>query len=1170
MTHLKLASVSTSVRLRVLPCLAATGWLLGGCAGWSAAQLPPQPSELGVVHRSGQTFVTWTERSDLAGERYRVYRHSEPITSANLASARRLLEVWEGSGRFLADRWDDNGTWHARYLERFVIADNQPQLAAGTGLLVWTLATSDLGGASSGQGYYAVTTVSPGGVENISSFGAGNTAGPVAESVADPLPVEASVPGNEGGHIFVQYYDLHTFNPTFYAPHPRNGFFGLSEADPAVAHALQYALTYSVGEPSAANCGGTVPARVPVVLYLHGWNGNTYPPQLGPSEYYCAFEIRPIDVSETWYFGFARSHDFRTGEEPAAGDTVVNYTEQRLLRSVYDLLRHPVLGPRADANRIYVYGHSMGGSGTLALALRYPNVFAAAYASEPMTDYRTSGDGGDADWREDVAWKWGSRTLNLPVSLGGPGNWAAHLTRYNGVGVWDWQNHQANIASRTADETVPIGVGHGRQDQVIGWTTQGRPFPAQAEAGRRCWGGWHANADHTWLGFAGLPPTLSPDASTAPFAGLAAVRNESVPGLSRASGNLPLPPPDEGAEGGFNQFVEWSASWNAWDGAPVDTASLWGISLRTVDGQPRTVDVTPRRLQTFRIVAGGDYAWENRRVSDDGLVASGHVTADAAGLVTVPSFAVTGTGNRLRLRPSGGPPANQPPVARLAVTPASGTAPLTVICNGAASSDPDGTISAHVWSFGDGSTGSGVQTNHTYTSPGVFTVTLTVTDDRGAQGSANATVTVTAAGTRPRPWRDTTRGVHVFNDQLPPNMSPALLRFCVTHYDGTQKMLRSDADALRALDPSFLILHYRLGHALGYRAADASCQPTGDWLGIIEGNAWVREWPGDSVVVESWLAHHPETGGQRVYNCDWGWYLAAVHDPGFQAFWRGEILRQLAANDADGLFMDSLSVPNYLGHDHYRPVLPAVDEAFETTWAQRIAAWLAWLKGQLAGQAWIVPNVGAWNTSRETTDYSAADGLMVEGFAMDGNASPYAADDWGLQLDRVLGFTRAGKTLLAQTYVDGAQERLFTLGSYLLVKGSRTYLNFETSDAPDWWPEYDVPIGAPLAPPAASIEALRSSVPGVYTRAFDNGSVWVNPAPSWDGGQVRTVTFPSPRYLAEFSGGGEVTPNGETTARVTYRQVSQVTLQPASAAVVLDTLPKVHVPRRHLGRAGGS
>ena len=58
-------------------------------------------------------------------------------------------------------------------------------------------------------------------------------------------------------------------------------------------------------------------------------------------------------------------------------------------------------------------------------------------------------------------------------------------------------------------------------------------------------------------------------------------------------------------------------------------------------------------------------------------------------------------------------------------------------------------------------------------------------------------------------------------------MSDAQVAFAVTHYDGTQKMTRDQADRLRAADPDFLILHYRLGHGLGYRAIDPPCQPTG-------------------------------------------------------------------------------------------------------------------------------------------------------------------------------------------------------------------------------------------------------------------------------------------------------------------------------------------------------
>src|SRR6185503_17132114 len=48
-----------------------------------------------------------------------------------------------------------------------------------------------------------------------------------------------------------------------------------------------------------------------------------------------------------------------------------------------------------------------------------------------------------------------------------------------------------------------------------------------------------------------------------------------------------------------------------------------------------------------------------------------------------------------------------PPVASLVLTPASGTAPLTVTLNGTGSFDQDGTIARYDWYFGDGGWASG-------------------------------------------------------------------------------------------------------------------------------------------------------------------------------------------------------------------------------------------------------------------------------------------------------------------------------------------------------------------------------------------------------------------------------------------------------------------------------
>jgi len=57
------------------------------------------------------------------------------------------------------------------------------------------------------------------------------------------------------------------------------------------------------------------------------------------------------------------------------------------------------------------------------------------------------------------------------------------------------------------------------------------------------------------------------------------------------------------------------------------------------------------------------------------------------------------------------------------------------IFNGSGSSDPDGSIVQHDWNFGDGNSGSGVDTDHTYLVEGSYTVTLTVTDVGDLQNS---------------------------------------------------------------------------------------------------------------------------------------------------------------------------------------------------------------------------------------------------------------------------------------------------------------------------------------------------------------------------------------------------------------------------------------------------
>jgi PKD repeat protein len=69
---------------------------------------------------------------------------------------------------------------------------------------------------------------------------------------------------------------------------------------------------------------------------------------------------------------------------------------------------------------------------------------------------------------------------------------------------------------------------------------------------------------------------------------------------------------------------------------------------------------------------------------------------------------------------------------------------FTCTVDGSASWDPDGAITSYAWHFGDGTTGSGATVSHTYAAPGVYGVTLTVTDDGGATGTQSTSVSINA------------------------------------------------------------------------------------------------------------------------------------------------------------------------------------------------------------------------------------------------------------------------------------------------------------------------------------------------------------------------------------------------------------------------------------------
>lgn len=90
---------------------------------------------------------------------------------------------------------------------------------------------------------------------------------------------------------------------------------------------------------------------------------------------------------------------------------------------------------------------------------------------------------------------------------------------------------------------------------------------------------------------------------------------------------------------------------------------------------------------------------------------------------------------------------NQAPVARISPGSPSGEAPLEVRFDGTHSYDQDGEIVKYDWDFNDDGEkdAEGAQVQHTFAEPGLYPITLIVTDDAGESASATVQVALEAA-----------------------------------------------------------------------------------------------------------------------------------------------------------------------------------------------------------------------------------------------------------------------------------------------------------------------------------------------------------------------------------------------------------------------------------------
>lgn len=93
---------------------------------------------------------------------------------------------------------------------------------------------------------------------------------------------------------------------------------------------------------------------------------------------------------------------------------------------------------------------------------------------------------------------------------------------------------------------------------------------------------------------------------------------------------------------------------------------------------------------------------------------------------------------------------NRPPVAIMKVARKT-CAGTTIAFDASSSFDPDGSLKSYHWDFGDGQTGEGMNITHSYSKPGTYRPTLTVTDQSGSACAATNDSVDVFVNAPPRP-----------------------------------------------------------------------------------------------------------------------------------------------------------------------------------------------------------------------------------------------------------------------------------------------------------------------------------------------------------------------------------------------------------------------------------
>ncbi len=362
----------------------------------------------------------------------------------------------------------------------------------------------------------------------------------------------------------------------------------------------------------------------PMIVYLHGAGGKAYtslPTKMygfGPEFVSLSLDCEGPKGPEGWYGLFWAQNDRQKYA------TTLAPPEQRYLAEIEWVVRKYGI----DRNRIYLWGHSMGGSGTLGLGMARGDIFAAIWAGVPA--------GVDHVWMR----------MGFPPLLARPRTTQPTSGRAVGstsqmVPGPDYLRRISGIGLPDAPPVINFS------SQTDGWANNQENFIQACHDGRHllvfCWAPFgHTQNYETANPIALAYPWLSIRKDQAYPVFTDATSDQKYPGLNNKEGDQ---------HGQINVYFRWKA---VTDEPAKFQMDLWladsKVTTRPVSiPESSTADITPRRLQKFKVEAGKSYAW--RVAEGDKVLQSGKARPDEVGLLTIPRVTITAQARTLTIEP---------------------------------------------------------------------------------------------------------------------------------------------------------------------------------------------------------------------------------------------------------------------------------------------------------------------------------------------------------------------------------------------------------------------------------------------------------------------------------------------------------------------------------------